>query len=169
MLKSILQMVEEISKCEKIGAWNACLIQVYAYIDALSYLDMPSERNVNTRQDYIAWVDKYMKCHPSQIYQYCGKDLYGARCAVLHQFSSTAEFHTKYPDTKKFGYHDGGSHAYDPSVDNRLVIIGLVSLVNDFKGAVLSMLESHQLRIQTEGERKLLEKRLSEIIASTPI
>jgi hypothetical protein len=57
MLNSILQMTAEIKKCESIGAWNACLTQIYSYIDALSFLDMPVGQEFNTRKDYISWVD----------------------------------------------------------------------------------------------------------------
>ena len=64
---------------------------------------------------------------------------YGARCAVLHAFGSESDFHEKNKDAKKFGYHDGGKHGYDPKVDEHLVIIGgsYVSLSMQASGARL--------------------------------
>ena len=53
--------------------------------------------------------------------------MYGARRALLHAFGSKVDFHEKYPEAEKFGYHDGGKHAYDPAQDERLVIIGTAS------------------------------------------
>ena len=169
MLDSVLQMTKEIKRCEEIEAWHACLLQVYAYIDALSFLAMPKARNTNTRSDYIAWVDKYMKARSDQPYQYRGIDFYGARCAVLHQFGSASDFHAKYPDTIKFGYSDGGHHLYDQTIEPKLAILGLHSLVDDFIGAVVNMLEDMRPRVRIEEERLMIQNRLTTILTSIPI
>jgi hypothetical protein len=58
-------------------------------------------------------VDAYLKGHEDQPYQYRGLDVYGARCALLHAFGSEGDYHQQCPDAKKFGYHDGGKHAYE--------------------------------------------------------
>lgn len=92
--------------------------------------------------------------------------MYGARCAVLHAFGSESDFHEKNKDAMKFGYHDGGKHAYDPAVDERLVIIGTASFLNDVVSAVSSFLETCKadtdLRVRVEG-------RLPKVLATFPV
>jgi hypothetical protein len=114
----------------------------------------------------MAWVDTYMEGHPEQPYQYRGLDMYGARCALLHAFGSEANYHQDNPDAKTFGYHDGGKHALDPQVSERLVIIGTASLMNDFIHAVGAFLEACKadpdLRARVEG-------RLPRVLATFPV
>ena len=93
-------------------------------------------------------------------------DVYGARCALLHAFGSEVDFHEKYPEAKNFGYHDGGKHAYDPAQDERLVIIGTASFINDVTHAVGAFVETCKgdadLRARVEG-------RLPQVLATFPI
>jgi hypothetical protein len=168
MPRQILQMVNEIKKCESVGAWNACLLQIYAYIDALAFLGLPADKTRNTRSDYIAWVDKYLVAHQNQIYKYRGRDVYGARCAILHKFSSSAEFHDTNEDTLVFGYHDGGMHCYDRTINASLVMIGIPSLTDDFIRGVCLFLEDIKVRISDSAERQLMQNRLDQIIGTVP-
>jgi hypothetical protein len=106
----------------------------YVCIDTMAFLSLPADQDKQGRSDFIAWCDAYLKGHEDQPYQYRGMDVYGARCALLHAFGSEVDFHEKYPEAKKFGYHDGGKHAYDAAQDERLVIIGTASFINDVTG-----------------------------------
>jgi hypothetical protein len=168
-LNSLMQMVHELKKCEQAGAWHACILQIFAYIDALAFLNMPSGQNTATRQDYFNWVDCYLKAHPEQTYRYSGPDVYGARCATLHKFSSEGDFHQRNPDAKIFGYHDGGRHMLDSAINPRLVLIGLASFIDDFIQAVVGMLKAMQLRIADESERKVIERRLANVLQIMPL
>jgi hypothetical protein len=124
-------------------------------MDTMAYLALPTDRETQGKADFIAWVNAHLKGHEDQPYQYRGKDVYGARCAMLHAFGSESDFHEKNDDAKKFTYHDGGKHAYDPSVDERLVIIGTASFLNDVVKAIGTFLESCKadtdLRTRVEG------------------
>jgi len=111
----------------------------YITIDTMASLAMPSDRTQATRRDFITWVDRYLKGHKDQPYQYRGKDVYAARCAFLHTYGSEAKLHSQDDDLRVFGYHDGGKHAYDPKI-SRLVIIGTASFPNDVIIAVESFL-----------------------------
>ncbi len=168
MVAQFVQMIEELKKCEKAGATTACLMQIYVYIDTLAYFGMPSSKDKNTRSDFIEWADKYLKAEKEQNYQYRGKDLYGARCALLHTFSSEADYHMQNQDIIKFCYHDGGRHAYDPQVDSTLVIIGVASFVNDFVIAVTNFLQDIKKRIADENEKAILQERLNKILNIVP-
>lgn len=54
----------------------------------------------------------------------------------LKTYTIEADYHQQNPGVKRFGYYDGGQHAYDPQIDAGLVFIGINSLVHDFGGAV---------------------------------
>jgi hypothetical protein len=134
--QSIMDLLAEFNKCEAAGATTAAVAMAFICIDTMAFLALPAGKNKQGRADFIAWVDKYLKGMAEQPYQYRGIDVYGARCALLHAFSSEVDYHQQYPDAKKFGYHDGGKHAYDPAVDKHLVIIGTASFLNDVGIAV---------------------------------
>lgn len=85
---------------------------------------------------------------------------------MLHAFGSESDFHEKNEDAKKFGYHDGGKHAYDPTVDGRLVIIGTASFLNDVIHAVSAFLESGTTDADLRGR---VEGRLPKVLTTFPI
>ncbi len=79
MWQSITGMIHEVKRVEAAGATTATVIMVYVCIDALAALALPRGREVQGKADFIAWVDRYLKAHPDQPYQYRGVDVYGAR------------------------------------------------------------------------------------------
>jgi hypothetical protein len=154
-LGSIMGLLNEIAKCQDAGATGAAAAMVYIGIDVMAFLLMPAGQDKQTRQDFIAWVDQYLKAAPESTYQYDGRDVYGARCAMLHTYAVEADYHQQNPEVKKFGYHDGGQHAYNPEINANLVVIGIVSLVHDFARAVgafvQAMREDANLRQRVAG------------------
>lgn len=166
MWKGVSGLVSEIKRCEATGATTAAVAMAFVCIDTLAFLSLPEGTEKQGRTDFIAWVDTYLKGHESQPYQYRGLDVYGARCALLHAFGSEADYHQKYPDAKRFGYHDGGKHAYDPAVDDHLVIIGTASFLNDVIHAVGAFCEA----CKADGElRARVESRLPRVLATFPV
>jgi hypothetical protein len=166
MWKGVSGLVSEIKRCEATGATTAAVAMAFVCIDTLAFLSLPAGMEKQGRTDFIAWVDTYLKGHESQPYQYRGLDVYGARCALLHAFGSEADYHQKYPDAKRFGYHDGGKHAYDPAVDDHLVIIGTASFLNDVIHAVGAFCEA----CKADGElRARVESRLPRVLATFPV
>lgn len=166
MWKGVSGLVSEIKRCEATGATTAAVAMAFVCIDTLAFLSLPAGTEKQGRTDFIAWVDAYLKGHENQPYQYRGLDVYGARCALLHAFGSEADYHQKYPDAKRFGYHDGGKHAYDPAVDDHLVIIGTASFLNDVIHAVGAFCEA----CKADGElRARVESRLPKVLATFPV
>ena len=104
--------------------------------------------------------------HRDQPYQYRGKDVYAARCAMLHTYGSKAEMHSQEPDTMVFGYHDWGKHAYEPHIDDRLVIIGSRSLTNDVICAVESFFRACH---EDSALKARVEERLPEVLRTFPV
>ena len=164
--KPIANLIAEIKQCEKAEATTSAIAMAYVCIDTMAFLALPDGREKQGRVDFITWCDTHLKGHEEQPYQYRGIDVYGARCALLHAFSTEADFHQLNPDTKRFGYHDGGRHSYNPSVDDRLVIIGTASFLNDVVHAVSTFCEM----CRTDNElRDRVERRLPHLFDTFPI
>jgi hypothetical protein len=62
--------------------YPAALILAYSGMDTMAFLNMPAARTDVMRSDFIEWADKYL--HLSANPQLTGRDLYAARCSVLH-------------------------------------------------------------------------------------
>lgn len=129
--QALVHMVDEIKRCDENNITTASIAMSYICIDALANLSRPVEKEKATRKDFIDWANNYLTSHPDQPYKYRGKDIYAARCALLHTFSAEAKLHEDDSDTIKFAYHDGGIHYFDPEVDPQLVLIGAKSFTND--------------------------------------
>jgi hypothetical protein len=157
-----VQMGKELKRTHSAGLLSAALTFAYVCIDTMSYLSLPSEKSQQDRSDFMAWVDTYVKGEPSQPYQYRGLDVYAARCAVLHAFSSEAELHRKDPGVRRFGYHDGGGHVSHP----HLVLIGIASFVNDIVAAIEAFLAACQ---DDAALRARVEPRLVKVLQTFPI
>lgn len=166
MWKGISGLLAEIKRCEAAGATTAAVAMAFVCIDTMSFLALPEGRDKQGRTDFITWVDTYLRGHEDQPYQYRGIDVYGARCALLHAFGSEVDFHQQYPDAKKFGYHDGGKHAYGPAQDEHLVIIGTASFLNDVVHALGEFLEACKANAEL---RTRVESRLPKVLATFPV
>lgn len=151
---AITGLVGEIKRCEEYGVTTAAIAMSYICIDTLASLGRPQDKAAATRSDFKNWVDKYLKCHEEQPYQYRGKDVYAARCAFLHTYGSEAALHQQDADTIKFGYHNGGRHEFSPDISQSLAIIGTASFINDVVLAIHAFLEGckadHALRARVE-------------------
>jgi hypothetical protein len=164
-MNALTGLVEQIKKCESAGATMPAVAMAYVAIDVLAYLGLPNNRETQGRADFIEWVDKYLKGHHTQPYQYRGIDVYGARCAVLHAFSAEADFHKKNEQAKVFAYHDGGQHTYNAAENERLVIVGTASLINDVILGIGSFLEN--CKADKDLSARVL-RRLPNLLATFP-
>lgn len=162
----VMGLLNEIRRCQDAGATVATAIMVYVGIDAMAFLSMPAGQDQQGRQDFIAWVDQYLKAAPESTYQYDGPDVYGARCAMLHTYTIEADYHQQNPGVKRFGYHDGGQHAYNSEIDDNLVIIGINSLVHDFAGAVGAFV---QAMVGDIALRERVADRIPRVVERLPV
>ncbi len=163
---AITGFVHEIKRCEECKAIGAAITMSYVCMDTLASLARGVDKPKATRSDFIDWVDTYLQEHADQPYRYRGKDVYAARCAVLHTYGVEAELYDEDLDIRKFGYHDGGRHSYDPSVDERLVIIGTASFLNDVVHAVRSFVEA----CKADGTlRSRVTERIPGVLQSLPL
>jgi len=142
------------------GAPMGAVILAYAAIDAMAFLSMPVTKTDVTREDYIAWTERYLKADPSQPYQYEGIDIYGARCGLFHRYSGTSSLSDK-GRCRVFAYHDGSEHIFRPSIDDNLVLISMRRFVNDFFGAMQAFLSE---AIADQVLRGRMNKRMGNIL-----
>ena len=164
-MQAIIYLVSELKRCDENGIITASLAMAYICIDALANLARPLNKPKVTRADFKEWVDTYLKAQPEQPYHYRGKDVYAARCALLHTYGSEVELHEEDPDTIIFGYHNGGKHQYNSDVNRGLAIIGTRSFINDVIIAVESFLENCQSDASLRHRVKL---RLNKFLKTFP-
>ena len=81
----------------RVALENDCLgsavILILSGIDAMAYVGMPAGQEDVTRNDFITWVERYIKFSCSE--QLSGWDLYGARCAMLHSYGTASDLSRK--------------------------------------------------------------------------
>lgn len=159
-------LVAEIHREEGASHLMAGLALSFICLDAMAYLSRPAVQAAHTRAEFIAWVDTYLKGHQDHQYQYRGLDVYAARCAVLHTYGSEAALHRADPSIKLFGYHNGGRHMHDPNENSRLVLIGLLSFLNDVRIAVGEFMKDCAAN---PALRELVEPRLGGLLTHLPL
>jgi hypothetical protein len=129
--KPLLDMGESLKYNLKGGYINVALILVYSYLDAMASLTMPENQSSVKSKDFIYWANKYMKTDADQPYQYDARDLYGARCGLVHQYSPYSDL-SDAGHCKLFVYSTYPDHKYDPGSDSALVVISAPRLIQDF-------------------------------------
>ncbi len=72
---------------------GSALILIYSLIDNLASLDRDVSHLSTTRQDFIAWVDKFVI--GGSTLPCTGKDLYAARCGLLHAYEAESDLSKK--------------------------------------------------------------------------
>ncbi len=129
----------DIKKTRDGGILAGSIILTFSAIDAMAFLAMPMVNKEVHRNDFINWVDKYMKTDSRQSYQYIGIDLYGARCGIVHRYGAESRL-SEEGKCKKFVYHNGSEHIYRPNVEKNLVLISVRRFTQDFFKAVAGFL-----------------------------
>ena len=163
--KAISGLISELKRCDEYNIPTASIAMTFICIDTLANLNRPIEKQKATRNDFIEWVNNYLKTHPKQPYQYIGKDVYAARCAFLHTYGSDALLHKEDSSIKKYGYHDGGKHAYNPDIEPNLVLIGTKSFINDVIHAAEDFIENC---LDDQTLRSKVESRLPNLLQINP-
>lgn len=156
-------LTTQIKQCENQGLVVPSIAMSFICIDAMAGLARPLEKSKVTRKNFIDWCDRYLKSNCAQPYQYSGKDVYAARCALLHTYGTTAELHEE-ANIMKFLYHDS-SPTHQLYAAERTVAISTKSLVIDVCNAVESFIDECT---STVSLGDLVISRLDEIIKVVP-
>jgi hypothetical protein len=75
--------------CLSEGYIGSALVLAYSLIDVLAWLGLPDSKDDVLPDDFIAWAEKYVI--PFGNVECKGKDLYAARCGVLHTFTPSSK------------------------------------------------------------------------------
>jgi hypothetical protein len=164
-MQPILDLLMEIRGCHDSGFVTAALALTFILIDVMGSICMMPGRLDTNRDQFINWVDRYLRAAEAQQYQYRGIDVYAARCSLLHTYTAEASLHRKDSSIVMFGYDDGGKHKYNPDHDASFCIIGVASLIFDLNQAVINCLKELN---QDAARRKLAIQRMSDRFQKIP-
>jgi hypothetical protein len=152
----------------RVALENDCLgsavILILCGIDAMAYLDMPATQDDVTRSDFVRWAERYIKfpCHE----QLTGLDLYGARCAMLHNYSTTSDL-SRQGKCRQVGYMDKSvpEVRFDPDVSKDLVLVSVPA----FAGAFFSGVDKFLVDLFADPKKApIAEQRLKKLVQSVP-
>jgi len=140
--------------------YGSTVILLYSGIDSMAYLNIPAKQEDVTKNDFIEWADIYINFPCKE--QLTGKDLYGARCAMLHNYSVFSRM-TRNGECRVIGYmdHSVPEVRFNPSVSNSLVLVSIEALVHAFfKG-----IDKYLVDLFSDNSKKMLaEERLKNLV-----
>ena len=119
--------------------WSAATVLVYSGIDTMAWIGMPASKQKATRKDFIQWAETYLSFSGHE--QLSGPDLYGARCAMLHQFGADSDL-SNAGQCRLIGYMTEPlpEIIYRPEVDRGMVLVSVPALAQAFFRGVDSFL-----------------------------
>lgn len=129
----------QIKRGIRVALENECyasaVILIYSGIDTMAYLNMPEQQQDVTRNDFVEWVDRYIRFPCEE--QVSGLELYGARCGMLHTHSITSRL-SRQGRVRQVGYMDRSvpEVSYNPSVSEDLVLVSIEALAEAFFSGV---------------------------------
>jgi hypothetical protein len=111
--------------------YGSAVVLILSGIDTMAYLGMPDNQQDVTHDDFVRWVDRYIKF--SCKHQLTGLDLYGARCGMLHSFSTVSNL-SRQGKCRQVGYMDRSvpEIRFDPNVSEELVLVSIEGLAKAF-------------------------------------
>jgi hypothetical protein len=90
------------------------LVVVYSAIDTLGLLNAPPEQIEATGESFKAWVNEFLI--PNASGEYSADDLWGARCGVLHTFSTESRL-SRQGKVRQLQYYLGSSETTQQFVE----------------------------------------------------
>lgn len=146
------------------NCYSSAIILIYSGIDTMAYLDMPEGQQDVTRDDFVRWADTYIHFPCDE--QVKGLEFYGARCGMLHTFSSASGL-SREGKVRQIGYTDKfvPEVCFRPEVSKDLVMISIDGFAKSFFTGVDSFL------VRTfAGKKKarLAEQRLCTLVHLFP-
>jgi len=84
------------------------LVIIYSTIDTCGLLNAPAQQSMATGASFKEWVKKYVLTYPGL--EFNDVDLWAARCAVLHTFTSTSDLSSS-GKARQLQYYTGDKSA----------------------------------------------------------
>ncbi len=140
--------------------WGSAFILIYSGIDAMASLGMPIGQIEVTGKDFKDWITRYLK--DSSEHSYPEEDMWGARCAVLHQFGAESKL-SRSKKIRLITYVNGGPEIQirDTGTEHESVWLNFYALEKNFSRAIDNFLMK---KMADESFRPTLEKRLHDLL-----
>ena len=121
------------------------LIILYSTIDILAWLYHPVKYEEVRRSDFIKWCDQFLL--PGEKLKCTSKDLYSARCGILHSYSAYSNMSRK-GDAKQIWYSWGKADVQKfeqiinlSSYKNIAIAVQIESLITALKNGIIRFAE----------------------------
>ena len=143
---------------------GSAVILILCGIDSMAYLDMGASQEEVTRTDFVRWTEKYIKFPCKE--QLTGWDLYGARCAMLHNYGIGSDL-SRRGKCRQVGYMSQSvpEVRFDPDVSKDLVLVSIPALGDAFFSGVDKFLVD---LFADPKKAPIAEKRLKNLVQAIP-
>ena len=162
-------IIKDVNDAWERRSHRATLILEYCGIDAMAHLTMPTGKDKVTRADFVAWAEKYLRFRSADMQPTLtlpGLELYAARCALVHTYSSEADLHKEGKVKRQIGYGDEFLPEVADSGDvEHLVMVSIRGLVDAFSRGIAATLQDIK---GDEERRKLFAERLEKMVHELP-
>jgi hypothetical protein len=132
-------MLKGIQACVDAFCLVSAITLIYSSIDALAALTIPIQSSKSKGADFEAWVDRYFI--PSLTAGLSAKDLWAARCGILHAYSRHSDLSRSATSRSLIYKWRTAHHPNDVKLQNEAaagaVIVEVESLVDAFCSAVM--------------------------------
>jgi hypothetical protein len=130
LAKHMIDLVEAIRESYEKGRYMPCLVLLYSGMDVAASLETSNGSSVGSRFEY--WVERYML--NGRTLNCSARDLYAARCAVVHTFTPTSDL-SKNGKARVIGYAFGPAEV--EKLDQAGVLLGRTGQVNVHVGELI--------------------------------
>jgi hypothetical protein len=109
-------------------------------LDTWAFLTRPASMTIHDRKSFTWFIERYMRDAPRQGYSYSPKDVYAARCGLLHTFGALANMHERDKSVVIWRFHLGKLNTFVPGLD-RMAYISATRFIRDAHAAVSASLK----------------------------
>ncbi len=106
-----LSIVNSISLLYEKNLYGQIIIIIYSSIDTMGLLNAPPSQTSASGGSFKNWVKNYILSYPN--IEFNEEDLWGARCAVLHSFTSESDL-SKANKVREIQYISGKNDGMEP-------------------------------------------------------
>lgn len=147
------------------GCYGSAVVLVYSGMDSMAFLAMPKGQTDVTGKDFIEWADRYIRLPCTE--RLTGADLYGARCAMVHNYSVYSKM-SRDGKCRLVGYMDKAvpEIMYNPEVSEELVLVSVPALAEAFSRGIDKFLVE---AFSDKTRAPVVEERMRKLVQCLPV
>ena len=145
--------------------YRGALLLTLAGIDAMAFLGMDGTKEESSRSDFIRWAETYVQFPCEE--QPTGLELYAARCAALHSYSTESALSIE-EKCREIGWMGEAvpEVVYNPSVSESLLMLSIPALVEAFFAGI----DRFIVHVYSDADRAAAaDKRFGKLLHMLPI